>query len=228
MLSAYYQQQDGKVSFTREQGSSFAKTLADDYNPLHDVDAKRFCVPGDLLFSLVLDSYGVSEKMSFSFVGMVTDAVELQMPVVAEILEFGDGDKTYLSVNRSGQSSQSAELIENLIRAYVAFSGTAFPHVIVPLMAEQDAMINPKRPMVMYQSMAIELDRLDISAPKLEASEPEFIFEGKRGSITLRFNLIENGEVVGRGEKHMLVSGIQSYNEEAMQGLITAYSNSKL
>ena len=100
--------------------------------------------------------------------------------------------------------------------------------VIVPLMAEQDAMINPKRPMLMYQSMTIELDRLDITSPTLVASEPVFNYEGKRGSITLRFNLIENDEIVGRGEKHMLVSGIQSYDADAMQGLITAYSNSKL
>lgn len=228
MLSAYYQQQDDKVSFTREQGSGFAKTLADDFNPLHNVDAKRFCVPGDLLFSLVLDKYGVSEKMNFSFLGMVTDAVQLQMPAAAKGLEFSDGDKAYLTVNRSGQSSQNPELIENLIRAYVAFSGTAFPHVIVPLMAEQDAMISPKRPMVMYQSMAIELDRLDICAPTLAPSKPSFNYEGKRGSITLRFNLIENDEIVGRGEKHMLVSGIQSYIEEAMDGLISAYNDSKL
>jgi hypothetical protein len=228
MLSAYYQQQNGKVSFTREQGSGFAKTLADDFNPLHDVDAKRFCVPGDLLFSLVLDKYGVSEKMSFSFLGMVTDAVELQMPAAAKALEVSDGDKAYLAVNRSGQSSQNPQLIENLIRSYVAFSGTAFPHVIVPLMAEQDAMISPKRPMVMYQSMAIELDRLDICAPTLAPSKPSFNYEGKRGSITLRFNLIENDEIVGRGEKHMLVSGIQSYIEEAMDGLISAYNDSKI
>lgn len=228
MLSAYYQQQGNTVSFTREQGSGFAKTLADDYNPLHNVDAKRFCVPGDLLFSLVLDKYGVSEKMSFSFVGMVTESVALSLPEDAEELNFSDGDKSFLSVSRSGENVKTPELIENLIRGYVAFSGTAFPHAIVPLMAEKGMMINPARPMVMYQSMSIELDRLDITAPTLVASNPEFVFEGKRGSITLRFNLIENDKVVGRGEKHMLVSGIQSYDAEAMQGLITSYSNSKL
>lgn len=216
------------MSFTREQGSGFAKTLADDYNPLHNVDAKRFCVPGDLLFSLVLDKYGVSEKMSFSFVGMVTESVELTLPGDAEELNFSDGDKSFLSVSRSGQNVKAPKLIENLIRGYVAFSGTAFPHAIVPLMAEKGVMINPARPMVMYQSMSIELDSLDITAPTLVASNPEFIFEGKRGSITLRFNLIENDVVVGRGEKHMLVSGIQSYDADAMEGLITNYSNSKL
>jgi len=39
-----------KISFTRQQASDFAKQVADDFNPLHNVEAKRFCVPGDLLF----------------------------------------------------------------------------------------------------------------------------------------------------------------------------------
>ena len=54
MLSGVYQESEGKVSVTREQASRFAKSIADDCNPLHDIDAKRFCVPGDLLFSMVL------------------------------------------------------------------------------------------------------------------------------------------------------------------------------
>ena len=47
----------------------------DDYNPLHDKDAKKFCAPGDLLFSLVLDRYGISERMEFTFAGMVDENV---------------------------------------------------------------------------------------------------------------------------------------------------------
>ena len=66
MLSPYYCEDSEKVFFSREQGSNFAKKMANDYNPLHDVDSKRFCVPGDLLFSLVLKKYGLSNKMNFS------------------------------------------------------------------------------------------------------------------------------------------------------------------
>lgn len=228
MLNAFYQLQDGKVSFTRQQGSDFAKKMADDFNPLHNVDAKRFCVPGDLLFSLVLARYGVSKKMNFSFVGMVTEGVSLTLPEAGAELDFRDADKSYLTVSRSGDCSDNTTLVDNLIKNYVAFSGSAFPHVIVPLMAEKNLMINPARPMVMYQSMSIELDRLDLDSPTLVASEPVFINEGKRGAITLKFNLIENNEVVGRGEKHMLVSGILDYNAEAMNGLIDNYNASKI
>ena len=48
-----------KITFTRQQGSDFAKQVADDFNPLHNIDAKRFCVPGALLFSIVIAKSGL-------------------------------------------------------------------------------------------------------------------------------------------------------------------------
>ena len=54
-LENYCRITDDKISFTRQQASDFAKQIADDFNPLHDIQAKRFCVPGDLLFSLILE-----------------------------------------------------------------------------------------------------------------------------------------------------------------------------
>lgn len=228
MLSPYYQEVAEKIVFSREQGSRFAKTVADDFNPLHDVDAKRFCVPGDLLFSIILKKYGVSQKMKFSFLGMVTEKTNLSFPKASEQIVIKDGDKSYLSVERSGDLTQCPDLIESLIKNYVAFSGTTFPHVIVPLMAEQDAMINPARPMVMYQSMSIDLDRLDLSSPTLVFTQPKFDYDGKRGNITLPFDFVENDEVVGRGEKHMIVSGIKPYDEAATAALVADYNARKL
>ena len=59
-LDKYYSEVGTKVQFTRQQGSGFAKEIADDFNPLHDPDAKLFCVPGDLLFAIALAKYGLS------------------------------------------------------------------------------------------------------------------------------------------------------------------------
>ena len=56
---------NNKVSFSRQQASDFAKQIADDFNPLHDVEAKRFCVPGDLLFAVASAKAGLHKKMSF-------------------------------------------------------------------------------------------------------------------------------------------------------------------
>jgi hypothetical protein len=38
----------GKVSIYADQASMFANEVGNYFSPLNDVDAKRFCVPGDL------------------------------------------------------------------------------------------------------------------------------------------------------------------------------------
>ncbi|WP_440055158.1 DUF3581 family protein [Pseudoalteromonas sp. T1lg65] len=227
MLEPYYQQQENIITITREQGSAFAKQVADDFNPLHDVDAKKFCVPGDLLFSLVLDHYGLSENMEFSFVGMVDETSELVFPAEAEQFEVTSKEKVMLSVSRSGSNSKCSTLIDSLTRNYVEFSGTTFPHIIIPIMGEQQVMINPARPMVIYESMAIHMDNLDVKEVTLEAGQHEFSYDGKRGKINLRFNLLSEGQKVGYGEKHMLVSGIREYCQETVDDLIDYYNNRK-
>ncbi|KAF7771950.1 hypothetical protein PCIT_a1922 [Pseudoalteromonas citrea] len=227
MLSRFYQEQGEHVVITREQGSLFAKQVADDFNPLHDVDAKKFCVPGDLLFALVLSRYGVSENMHFSFVGMVDELSLLSFPQGSDAFDITSNDKVMMSVKRDGDANLCPTLIESLTKNYVEFSGTAFPHVIIPLMAEQGVMINPARPMVIYESMAIHLDDPSVSQVELAADTPEFSYEGKRGKIILRFKLLSNGKQIGRGEKHMLVSGIRDYCQDMVDGLITYYNNRK-
>ena len=69
-----------KISFTRQQGSEFAKQVANDFNPLHDIDAKRFCVPGDLLFSVIIAKSGLHKQMTFNFSGMVSENNTLTFP----------------------------------------------------------------------------------------------------------------------------------------------------
>ncbi|BBN82661.1 hypothetical protein PA25_26460 [Pseudoalteromonas sp. A25] len=227
MLSQFYQQEGDQVVISRQQGSEFAKRVADDFNPLHDVDAKKFCVPGDLLFSLVLARYGVSENMHFTFAGMVDETSKLDFPVGSEAFDITSDAKVMLSVKCDGENNACQSLVESLTKNYVEFSGTTFPHVIIPLMAKQQVMINPARPMVIYESMAIHLDRLDVKELKLEADTPEFNYEGKRGKIILRFNLFSEGVKVGRGEKHMVVSGIRAYCQDMVDGLIAYYNDRK-
>ena len=63
-LNPYHSANNTKIIISAEQGSSFAKDISNDFNPIHDPGSKRFCVPGDLLFALVLGRYGISEKMT--------------------------------------------------------------------------------------------------------------------------------------------------------------------
>ncbi len=230
LIDRYYNEANSKVTFTRLQASNFAKHIADDFNPLHNIDAKRFCVPGDLLFSLILAKYGCSKQMSFTFSGMVTNEVTLNMPADSPQFSINDdNDKEYLSIEHSGENTSNSELIDNLTRSYVTFSGHAFPHILVPLMEAEGMMINTARPMVMYQSMMIELDRLDLPNVTLELDKEKTIFEvnGKRGNVCLAFNLIADQQIIGRGEKHMLLSGLRPFDKPTIVSLCADYEQWK-
>lgn len=76
-LDNYFSQTNDQYVFTRQQASHFAKLIAGDFNPIHDEDSKRFCVPGDLLFSVLLAKAGISQNMRVSFAGMISDNLGL-------------------------------------------------------------------------------------------------------------------------------------------------------
>ncbi len=229
-IQNYYSQQGKKISFSRQQASDFAKNIADDFNPIHDPDNKRFCVPGDLLFSLVLSQHGINQQMQFEFSGMVNDKNEVHF-VAAEngLLSVEDDEKKqFITVQRSGNTCSDKPFIEKLIRQYVAFSGHTFPHILVKLMQEQNVMINPQRPMVMYQSMSLQMDEFVEGEPVLELNKATLDVEGKRGKVNLAFNILVDGNKTGSGEKHMLMSGLREYNQEDIDQLVTYYSQRKL
>lgn len=224
-LKEFYSSKDQHVLIGADQASRFAKEIAGDFNPLHDADAKRFCVPGDLLFSLVLEKYGLSSTMTFTFSGMVGHDVLLNFPETEEktFALCDDSGRVYLKVERSGESSRDESVIENFIRNYVAFSGPNFPHVLVPLMASHNVMINTERPLVIYDSMSFELDRLDFNAPSLEAAETCLEVNGKRGDARLHFKVKAAGETVGSGFKKLVISGIREYDKALIDAFVKEY-----
>lgn len=228
-LDEFCSASNNKITFTREQASNFAKQIADDFNPLHDVDAKRFCVPGDLLFSLVLSNSGLFSSMNFTFAGMVNDGIPLNFPkeIDKDASITDDKSKEYMHVNVNGDKTLCEKTTEALIRAYVEFSGHTFPHILVKLMKEKNVMINPSRPMVMYESMSISLNRLDFTSVKLVESTSTLMYEGKRGNACLAFDLISNGEIVGHGEKHMLLSGLREYCQDTIDEIVDKYNKKK-
>jgi len=225
-LKEFYSGTNDCINITAEQGSLFAKEIAGDFNPLHDVESKRFCVPGDLLFALVLHKYGVSEKMNFTFSGMLGNGgVTLDFPETdAEQFDIdGSNGKTILKVERNGEQTQTESVVDALIRDYVAFSGHNFPYVLVPLMTKQNVMINISRPFVIYDSMTLEFDHLDFTHPKIEMMEPELSVNGKRGEAHLHFQIKSEDKVVGKGFKKITISGIREYEEKPMQDFVDDY-----
>lgn len=228
-LQDYYLENNNKTSVSRQQASNFAKKIANDFNPIHDPDNKRFCVPGDLLFALVINRYGLSQKMRFIFSGLVGEGIMLNFPETdnSSISITSDNNKTYLSLEQSGDTSHDQQLVHALISNYVTFSGQTFPHILVPLMAGKDVMINPQRPLIIYESMEIDLQRLDIQKPELELNESSLDVNGKRGKVSLNFSIHESGQLVGSGKKNMLLSGLRPYNQDQMQQLVDIYDGRK-
>lgn len=224
-IDQFHSDTNRSVEILPEQASNFAKKIAGDFNPIHDPDSKRFCVPGDLLFSLVLSKYGLSENMKFNFSGMVGQGVSLEFPQSAEnLLDICDKqNKKYLSVERSGAISTQESLVESFFRSYVNFSGHNFPHILIPLMAEKNVMINPERPLVIYESMAFHLNHLNFSAVSMDLGETSLTVQGKRGSARLEFKIKSGDTIVGSGFKTLLLSGLREYDESKIQELCTRY-----
>lgn len=224
-LKDFYTLQDDHVCITAHQASTFAKEVAHDFNPLHDEDAKRFCVPGDLLFSLVLEKYGLSENMHFVFAGMVGDSIPLNFPETDDgQIEVTDAQgKSYLHIERSGAVQTDAAVIETLIRDYVAFSGQNFPYVLVPLLAKEQVMFNIDRPLVIYESMTLKFNHVNFKNPRLKTLEPIMEVNGKRATAYLHFQIVDGEEVVCNGFKKLAVSGLRPYEAQPLQDFVDEY-----
>lgn len=228
-LDPYFSQSNQNFNFTRQQASHFAKKVAGDFNPIHDEDNKRFCVPGDLLFGVLLTQQGISQKMRFDFNGMVGDGVDLSIENKCdkESAVVDANGKEYLHMSCEGETSFDQDLIEYVVTNYVQFSGKNFPHIMVPLMEEQQMMINCQRPLVIYESMEVEFDRLDLTHPDVQFTGASFDVEGKRGVVTLNFEFTDHGIQIGRGTKRMVASGLKPYDQAAIDELVERFNQRK-
>ncbi len=228
-LDNYYSANGDHVNISRLQASNFAKGVAGDFNPIHNIDAKRFCVPGDLLFALALQRYGLSEQMQVVFAGMVGDAVTLDFAHTdASTIDIADiTGKTFLHLERAGTRTVDASRVNDLTRCYVRFSGQTFPHILVPMLQQHQVMLNPKRPFVIYESMNIDLRTLEFETPRLELDRSSLKVAGKRGEARLHFKVLDRDREIGSGAKTMLLSGLQAYSQEMADSLVEDYTANK-
>ncbi|MFK7889625.1 MAG: DUF3581 family protein [Granulosicoccus sp.] len=235
-LNDYFTEIGRSVSFTESQASAFAKGVAGDFNPLHDPGHKRFCVPGDLIFSVLLHYFGIAGTSAVQFSGMLDGKTCMQLPELAdEHTPIADANgKTLLSLFFQGTRINNADFIAALSEQYVRFSGKTFPDILVPLMREAEVMINPDRPMVIYKDMSIELSDAvfpilsegaeSLSAIRLELSGSDISIHGRKGAVNLQFTIAANGLLVGKGEKNMVLSGLRAYDDSAMQDVVSQYN----
>lgn len=224
-LDRFHSIQQGRIHITALQASRFAKEIAGDFNPIHDPDARRFCVPGDLLFAVVVSHFGLSANMTFQFKSLLGDGVPLEFREPEEgRIELCDANgKVYLEVTHNGPSTRDETIIENFTRRYVAASGKNFPHTLQPLMESNGVMFNPDRPMVMYESMSLALDRLDATDPELELHDAQLAANGKRGNVTLEYRLLSEQNPVGQVAKRLVLGGLRPYCPDAMAGVLEEF-----
>lgn len=225
LVDDYHRREGNRVWVSAEQGSRFAKEVAGDFNPIHDAENRRFCVPGDLLFALVLSHYGLAQRMTFRFLGRIgaDAAIDLPDDDGAELVVSDTNGRACLAVQRSGETTRDPAVIEPFIRSYVAFSGQSFPHILQPLLARHGVMFNPDRPLVMYESMAFELDRLELEEPEAELDVSALEVAPKRADALLHFAIRTPAGPVGRGSKKFMISGLRDYDEQRMQQVIREY-----
>jgi len=204
------------MMFSQTQASQFAKGVAGDFNPIHDVGGKRFCVPGDLLFASLLNRYGVYQRLHIDLVALVNADTEVGLPnELSAVNEIRDSnDRHLLSLSVSGNSTDEHSFVTSLVLEYVRFSGMTFPDILVGLMKEHNVMINPARPLVIYKDMSLSLEHLQGENLSLSLDDATMDIAGKKGQVCLRF-IVRNGDsLIGRGEKNMLLSGLREYDQQ--------------
>lgn len=224
-IDQFASQSGAQLSINVHQASQFAKSVSGDFNPIHDPGNRRFCVPGDLLFALAVERYGLANSMAFHFSGLVSADTPLIFPFEqSDQFQILDGrGKEYLRVSRDGERVSANAGVEELIRAYVRFSGQNFPHILVPLMTEQNVMINAQRPLVIYQSMSLQLDKLNLTKPTLKLSKTTLAVNGRRGDARLHFQVFDGTTAIGRGVKHLILSGLKPFEQQAVDVMVSDY-----
>ncbi len=221
-----------QITINADQACDFAKQVAGDFNPIHDADSKRFCVPGDLLFAIALNRYGLHSSMQFSFLEMLgadvpiiyseNNEISAEDNKVHQDVSTANGKKI-IAIETAGDRGDNADTIEKLALSYVRFSGQNFPHILAPLMQEQGVMINPARPLVIYKSMSFELDDVQAENLSLQLDECSLEVQGKRGNGIFSFSLMSGDKKVGSGQKNLILSGLRAYDHDVITKFAAEY-----
>lgn len=244
-ISDYFLEDGDAVYFEEAQASRFAKNVAGDFNPIHDPGSRRFCVPGDLLFSVLLSRYGAASNTTVEFSGMLDGKTRMLLPQIAgDVIDIVDSrERALMSMRQSGVRFSNGEFIQQLCHAYVKFSGQTFPDILVPLMHSADVMINPDRPLVIYKDMTLsfnesanELFHTDVAGRLTDLQQPmgdrlslissgnDIEVNGRKGSVRLSFRIEADGQQIGAGEKNMVLGGLREYDDQAMMAIVDQYN----
>jgi len=75
--------------------------------------------------------------------------------------------------------------------------------------------------------MKLSFDRFSEVAPEVELQDCHFDVTGKRGMVTMNFDLRAEGASIGSGEKQIIMSGLRPYQQEDIDHLVDAYNSGR-
>jgi len=225
LLAPFHALNGGQVCISAAQGSRFAKHIAGDHNPLHDEDSSRFCVPGDLLFALIVQRCGMARVMRLQFRGMLRGDTPLIFPdAPSEQSAVTDTNGREYVITRCDEPlTTPPAALRGMIEQYVACSGQTFPGLLQPLLRDQGVMFNPERPLVVYDSMGIQLEAPLTVPPAVRLRHSELTVNGKRGEVDYQYDILQADQIIGECWKKMLISGLRPYEHAAMASMIDRY-----
>ena len=94
----------------------------------------------------------------------------------------------------------------------------------MPLMKKNKVMFNPARPLVMYNSMSFEFEKLSLENPlNVKLADAYFEVQPKRADNFLHFEISDGEKVIGRGIKKLVVAGLKPYDDESITAFSDAY-----
>ena len=76
--------------------------------------------------------------------------------------------------------------------------------------------------------MSFHLDHFDFSTISLHLIKQDLAIDGKRGDVTLTFELQSEGKVIGSGIKTLVLSGLRAFDDEQAQQMCDRYESRKL
>ena len=94
-------------------------------------------------------------------------------------------------------------------------------------MQEHDVMINPARPLVIYESMSLSFTELDFDNLDIQLTHTSLDVQGKRGNAQLGFSICDGGKHIGQGLKKLVLSGLRPYEQTAIDQMCEQYLSSK-
>lgn len=206
--------------------SAYARNVAKDFNPIHSHLAKKYCVPGDLIFALITEMHGAHNYMRVDFLNRVGAECKLFFDTKRIALALLDVDKKlYAELATAGDKSVCPKRLKTVSNVVVSCTSGYFPYKLIDNLREENVMLSIRRSMVMLKSIEVELRNIH-SASSLVAKYQSSGLElsGKRGEVKVYFQLFDDdGISVGFVTKTVLIIGIEKFNDKASKQYLDDY-----